>query len=236
MPDSETRGVAERFAEIQSRIQQACDRSGRRVEDVLLIGASKRIDIEKIAQARDAGLTVCGENRVQEGIDKIPQLEGLRWHLIGPLQRNKARKAIDLFEMIHSLDSPRLADTLDRLGCERERAVDALIEVNLGGESSKAGIAPAELEDFATSVSGRDGLKIHGLMTIPPRREQAEQTRSDFREMSRLLTRLESLALPGVEARHLSMGMSHDFELAIEEGATMVRIGTALFGPRPPLT
>ncbi len=224
--------VTERVREIQRRIEAAARRAGRDPAEVTLVGASKRQPVERLLEARDAGVRVLGENRVQEALAKVPQVPGVRWHMIGRLQRNKARKAVEVFELIHSLDSLRLAETLDRLGVERGRPVECLVEVNVGGEESKGGVAPEDLGPFLEAVAGREGLRVLGLMTIPPWREDPEDVRPYFRLLRELAEEAAARRLPGVAMRELSMGMSHDFEVAIEEGATFVRIGTALFGPR----
>ncbi len=225
--------VTERVREILGRIESAARRAGRDPAEVVLVGASKRQPIERLLEARDAGVRVFGENRVQEALGKIPQVPGVRWHMIGRLQRNKARRAAEAFELIHSVDSLRLAEVLDRLGRERGRPVECLVEVNVGGEETKGGVAPAELPGFLEALAGREGLRVLGLMTLPPWREDPEEVRPYFRQLRRLAEEAAARRLPGIEMRHLSMGMSHDFEVAIEEGATFVRIGTALFGPRP---
>ncbi len=224
--------VTERVREIRRRIEAAARRAGRDPAEITLVGASKRQPVERLLEARDAGVRVLGENRVQEALAKVPQVPGVCWHMIGRLQRNKARKAVEVFELIHSLDSLRLAETLDRLGVERGRPVDCLVEVNVGGEETKGGVAPAELGAFLDAVAGREGLRVLGLMTIPPWREDPEEVRPYFRRLRELAGEAATRELPGVAMRELSMGMSHDFEVAIEEGATFVRIGTALFGPR----
>ncbi len=224
--------VTERVREIRRRIEAAARRAGRDPAEITLVGASKRQPIERLLEARDAGLRVLGENRVQEALAKVPRVPGVRWHFIGRLQRNKARRAVEVFELIHSLDSLRLAEALDRLGRERGRPVDCLVEVNVGGEETKGGITPGDLHPFLEALAGRDGLRILGLMTIPPWREDPADVRPFFRELADLARQAAARPLPGVEMRHLSMGMSHDFEVAVEEGATLVRVGTALFGPR----
>ncbi|UCF68695.1 MAG: YggS family pyridoxal phosphate-dependent enzyme, partial [Acidobacteriota bacterium] len=196
------------------------------------IAATKTVSVEAIRAAQQAGVTICGEKRVQEAAAKIPQDPGMTRHLIGHLQRNKARRAAELFEMIHSLESPRLAVVLDRIGTERGRPIAALIEVNVAEEPSKSGVSPSELSSLVEHVAGRHGLVIHGLMAIPPLVDEPARTRGYFRKLAQLAADLRKRSLPGVSAGHLSMGMSSDYELAVEEGATFVRVGTALFGPR----
>jgi hypothetical protein len=224
--------MKERVREVKSRIEAAARRAGRDPAAVTLIGASKTVDPELVRAALAAGVEIFGENRVQEAERKISAAPGGRWHLIGHLQRNKARRAVELFEMIQSLDSVRLAEVLDRIGQERGRPVDALVEVNLGGEATKSGFDPAELSFALDELAGRPGLRILGLMTIPPFFDDPTLSRPFFRRLRELAHEYSRRGLPGASFGHLSMGMSGDYEVAVEEGATFVRIGTALFGGR----
>ena len=220
MPD--IRGNLE---QVMARIERACGRAGRRPEDVLLIAVSKTVEAERIRSAVEAGVRALGENRVQEARDKVAALgRPVPWHLIGPLQTNKARDAVRLFDCIHSVDRLELARELDRRARAEARVVDALVEVNVGEEPQKAGVVPAELKALVDAVRGLPGLRVRGLMAIPPAAPDPEATRPHFRRLRELRDEL------GLE--HLSMGMSADYETAIEEGATMVRVGTAIFGPR----
>ena len=219
---------AERLASVLGRIRAAAERVGRDPNSVRLIGASKTVPAPVLVQAVRAGLADLGENRVQEAEAKAPLLRaeltdgaGPVWHLIGHLQSNKARKAVALFDWIHSVDSPRLAEGLDRIAQELGRAPQVLIEVNTSGEASKEGVAPEDAAALIALVAGLGSLRLAGLMTIGP-------TGGDPRPAFRLLRRLRDAA--GLD--ELSMGMSGDFEAAIEEGATMVRVGSALFGAR----
>ncbi len=223
-----------RASSVRERIAAAAHRAGRSVDEIELVAVSKTQPIEAVREVLAAGVRVFGENRVQEGVVKVPALPEARWHFIGRLQRNKARRAVELFELIHGLDSVRLAETLARLGEERGRPVDALIEVNVGGEGSKGGVAEGELDAFAEHCATLSGLRILGLMAIPPFLDDPEEVRPYFRALAAHAERLRARKLPNVTMRHLSMGMSGDFEVAIEEGATLVRVGTALFGPRRP--
>lgn len=225
-------GIARRVARLFERIETACHRGGRNLREVTLVAASKTMPVEAIRAAAEAGVAVFGENRVQEAIRKIEALPGLHWHMIGTLQRNKARKAIDLFEMIHSVDSLELGLTLERLGRERHRPVEALLEVNVGGEETKGGFPPGEIPETLRRLAGLEGLRIRGLMAIPPPVADPEESRRPFRTLRQLAEDLDRLSLPLVAMQELSMGMSDDFEIAIEEGATLIRVGTALFGPR----
>jgi pyridoxal phosphate enzyme (YggS family) len=219
-------GVSDRAREIARRVELAARRAGRPPSAVTLVAASKSQPPAALAEAFAAGIRVFGENRVQEAEPKIAALPGPRWHFIGRLQRNKARRAVELFELIHSVDSVRLAEALARLGEERGRPVCVLVEVNLGGEATKGGFEVDELPEALAALAGRPGLEVQGLMTIPPPVDDPEQSRPFFRRLAELARRHD---LP-----QLSMGMSDDFEVAIEEGATFVRVGTALFGERLP--
>lgn len=218
--------VAGNLARVQERIRRAAARAGRAPEEVLLVGVSKFVDPERIRAAVAAGLPALGENRVQEAKGKIEVLgRPVPWHFVGRLQTNKARDALLLFDLIQSVDRPELAQELHRRSVAAGRVVDVLVQVNLAGEATKGGFTPAELKRVLEALAGLPGLRLQGLMTIPPPVTDAEQSRGWFRQLAEL--RDEA----GLE--HLSMGMSDDFEIAVEEGATIVRIGTAIFGPRP---
>ena len=225
--------IAERLAGIRERIDGACRRSGRRPDEVVLVGAAKRQPIEKLIAARDAGLTVVGENRVQEAQAKQPRVSGLDWHLIGPLQSNKAKRAAEIFSTVHSIDRPKIARALDREAGRLEKRLEGFLEVNLGREESKHGFDPDRLLDLVRPLADLESLSILGLMAIPPLEDDPSATRAWFvrlRELrDELCERPEWSGCPG----RLSMGMSADFEIAIEEGATHVRVGTLLFGERP---
>jgi len=209
---------------VQEAVARACARAGRSPDHVLLIAVSKTMDVERVRLAIAAGVAALGENRVQEAKEKIEALgRPVPWHLIGSLQTNKARDAARLFDWIHSVDRLDLAQELSR---RVDRALNILLQVNLGDEPQKGGVAPAELKRLHEMVAALPNLKVRGLMAIPPATEQPEQARPFFRQLRELREQL------GLE--HCSMGMSADFEVAIEEGATMVRVGTAIFGPRAP--
>jgi len=208
---------------VQEAVARACARAGRSPDHVLLIAVSKTMEAERIRLAIEAGVAALGENRVQEAKEKIAALgHPVPWHLIGSLQTNKARDAARLFDWIHSVDRLDLARELSRRA--GDRVLNVLLQVNLGDEPQKGGIAPAEVKRLAESVAGLPGLRVRGLMAIPPAAENPEDTRPHFRRLRELRDEL------GFE--HCSMGMSADYEVAIEEGATMVRVGTAIFGPR----
>jgi pyridoxal phosphate enzyme (YggS family) len=226
--------IRENVARVLGRIAAACARAGRRPEDVKLVAVSKAVSPELIRQAYEAGLRDFGENRVQEAEAKRPALADLdaTWHLVGHLQTNKAKPARELFQYIHSLDSLRLAERLDRVASPGGQRLPVLLEVNLGEELTKSGAREAELLQLALGVSQLPTLELRGLMAMPPLFEDPDKTRPFFRRLRELAEMIESHRLPGVSMRELSMGMSHDFEVAVEEGATMIRIGTAIFGPR----
>lgn len=211
---------------VQEAIARACGRAGRSPDEVRLIAVSKTVEMERIRLAIAAGVPALGENRVQEAREKIEALgRPVPWHLIGSLQTNKAKDAARLFDWVHSVDRLELARELDRRARALGRTVDALLEVNVGEEPQKTGVRPDEIRLLLDALAGMSGIRIRGLMAIPPAVESGEQSRPHFRRLRELRD------AAGLE--HLSMGMSADFEVAIEEGATMVRVGTAIFGPRP---
>lgn len=222
--------VAANWQRVRDAVAAAAEQAGRDPRAVRIVAVSKTKPVELIEQAVAAGATDIGENYVQEAAAKIPRVHGaVSWHFIGRLQRNKARRAVELFRLIHTVDDLRLALLLDRLGMERGGPVHALIEVNTGGEPTKAGLRPDEVEALLTAVRERRGLSIDGLMTVPPP-GAPDATRRFFRTLRQLRDDLRArLQLPLAE---LSMGMTDDFTIAIEEGATLVRIGRGIFGAR----
>jgi pyridoxal phosphate enzyme (YggS family) len=223
--------LAENLSSIQQRIAAACQRAGRDPASVMLMAVSKTHPPETVQEATDLGLVFFGENKVQEAKAKIPQCPGkLRWHFIGHLQSNKARDAVDLFEMIQSVDSLALAQEINKRCEQAGKRMPILLEVNLAGEASKFGYAPERLLAEFNELNALPRLEIHGLMTVPPWKPAAEQVQPFFRQARELKQQCEEIL--GAPLPHLSMGMSGDFEVAIEEGATIVRIGTALFGER----
>jgi hypothetical protein len=226
--------LAENIAKLRERIAAACARAGRKPEEVRLIAISKTFPPERIREAYEAGLRDFGENRVQEAAAKRPALSDLTitWHLVGHLQSNKAKPARELFHWIHSVDSLRLAEKLDKVAQSRGEKLPVLLEVNLGGEAAKTGAESSAVGELAEELSRLETLELRGLMVIPPFLEEPEMGRPYFRRLRELAKEVAARDLPNVSMQELSMGMSHDFEVAIEEGATMVRIGTAIFGPR----
>lgn len=228
--------LASRFAGIERRIQAACERSGRVRAAVRLVGASKRQPLPLLAAAYELGLRCFGENRVQEAVAKAPELPAdIEWHLLGPLQSNKIRKAVAICRVLHAVDRLGVALEIDAEAARQGRRVHGFVEVNLGAEDSKHGFAPEDLVATLESLANLEHLEIRGLMAIPPPGARAEDSRPHFRRLAAL--RDELARRPEWRARgfagELSMGMSDDFEVAIEEGATLVRIGSALFGERP---
>jgi pyridoxal phosphate enzyme (YggS family) len=230
-------GMQERLDRIRARIDDACRRAGRPAGGVTLVGASKTQPAAALAEAFQAGLRAFGENRVQEGLAKSRELPPemaaeIAWHLIGPLQSNKVRPALDLFRTVHSIDRPRIAEALDREAGARGLAVSGFLEVNLGGEESKHGFPADGLAEAVRPLSRLRGVRIVGLMAIPPQGDSPEDSRPWFRRLRELRDDLAGRPEWAGFSGWLSMGMSDDFEVAVEEGATHVRVGTALFGPR----
>lgn len=227
--------LAARFGYVHTRIEAAAQRSGRSMEEITLIAISKTQPTEMIRAAIDVGIANLGENRVQEAEGKIVELGryAAQWHFVGHLQENKARRAIGLFDMIHSLDSVPLARRLDRL-CESERRAElpVLVQINLGGEETKTGINFKDMAQLLDVVATCPRLRLEGLMTLPPYSEDPEGGRPYFKRLRELRDQLHAEGRFGDRPGALSMGMSNDFEVAIEEGATIVRVGTAIFGQR----
>ena len=224
-------GIRANVARIRDEIAAAAESSGRTAEAITLVAVSKTVEPIRIQGAIEAGIRHLGENRVQEAQGKVPLIHGpVTWHMVGHLQRNKAGQAVELFDMIQSVDSKRLAEALSRRALQADRIVDVLVEVNVGGEASKIGISPEETESLIEDIKDLPGISVRGLMTIPPYDPNPEKVRPYFRRMHELFQHLkDKTPTPMV---HLSMGMSSDFAVAIEEGATMVRVGTAIFGAR----
>ena len=226
--------VAANYRRITDSIADATLKSGRDARQVKLLAATKSQTIELIRAAVDAGINLIGENYVQEAAGKKPLITGaLEWHMIGHLQRNKVKAAVDLFDVFESLDNLALARELDKEGQRRDKVIRVFVEVNLGGEESKTGVMEHQAAALVEQIARLSHLRIEGLMSVPPYKEDPEEVRPYFRKLRLLQVKLgESRSLP-LELCELSMGMSHDYKVAIEEGATIVRIGTALFGPRP---
>ena len=226
MLESRMLDIAANLERVRERVARAAERAGRRPEDVLLIGVSKVVEVERIRAALAAGIGALGENRVQEAKAKVAELgRPVPWHLIGHLQTNKVKDALPLFDLIQSLDRLELAQELERRAAALGRVVEALLQVNVASEASKGGFAPDAVGAALDTIGALSHVRIRGLMVIPPEAARPEDARPWFRRLRELADK------HGLRER--SMGMSGDFEVAIEEGATMVRVGTAIFGPRP---
>ena len=229
--------IAQNIAHIRERIDAAARHAGRESSTVILMAVSKTFPAETIRQAYAAGIRIFGENRVQEFAGKIHAMRDLtdaEWHLVGHLQSNKATKATELFGAIDSVDSTKLAEKLNAAAQAAGKILPVLIEVNIGGEAAKGGVAPHS-EEFERILAGAPSwkhLSIRGLMTVPPYAEDPEKARPFFRQLREIRDEIAARKLPAVSMDVLSMGMSHDFEVAIEEGSTCVRVGTAIFGER----
>ena len=226
--------IPTRLAEVRERIANAASRAGRKPEDVRLIAVSKTHPIEAVRAAAEAGQVDFGENKVQEALQKIAattELE-IRWHLIGHLQSNKVTKAAPAFAAIHAIDSIDLVRRVDAVSVAREAAPDLYIQVDLAGESTKFGAPEADVPALARAAAGCRAARLRGLMLLPPWFDDPEQARPYFRRLRELRDRLVEDGIDRSHLRELSMGMSHDFEVAIQEGATLVRVGTAIFGKR----
>ena len=217
--------------QVQQRIQTACLRAGRKPEDILLIAVTKTIEESRIQQAIQEGLTHFGENYIQEAQRKIENLNKGTWHFIGHLQTNKAKMALNLFSMIQTLDSQKVAQELNRQALTAGKTIDVLIQVNEAGEISKSGLMPEQVSGLLKGSPAWSALRIRGLMTIPPYDPDPEKSRTWYHSLFQRRDKWQQ-EFPKLDLNHLSMGMSHDFEVAIEEGATIIRVGTALFGPR----
>ncbi len=225
--------IADNLKRVQDRIAAAAMRAGRDPSAIKLVVVTKTVDIERIRQAVDAGALILGENRVQEAKEKIEQLGPVAsWHLIGRLQSNKAKYAVKLFYLIHSVDTIDLANEIDKQAAKINKVQDVLIEVSIAGEASKAGVGLTETVALVRETAKLRNLSVKGLMTIPPFLDDPEGVRPYFRRLRELSEAIAKENIPNVSLKELSMGMSHDFEVAIEEGATLVRVGTAIFGER----
>jgi pyridoxal phosphate enzyme (YggS family) len=230
--------ISENVARVRERIAAAAARVGRDPKSITLMAVSKTVETERIREAVKAGIQVFGENRVQEFEAKFPGTEdrkGATWHLIGHLQTNKVRKAAEIFDAVDSLDSQRLAEKLDQAAGVAGKVLPVLIEINVGGETSKTGIPldSPELDQLLQAMPRFEHLQVRGLMAVPPVTPEPKGARPYFRLVRDLRDSIAARKLPGIEMETLSLGMSHDFEVAIEEGSTCVRVGTAIFGERP---
>jgi pyridoxal phosphate enzyme (YggS family) len=227
--------IEKTLREVMDKIRNSAIKAGKDPDRIRLVTVSKTVEIERIMEAINAGATILGENRVQEAGKKIQdskfktQNYGVEWHLIGNLQKNKAKTAVDLFDLIHSVDSQGLAEELNKYAAKKGKIQRVLVQVKLSDEEAKHGLPEKDLMGLLEKVSTLDYLRLEGLMTMPPYFESPEETRPFFKRLRQIADKAKGKGLP---VNELSMGMSHDFEVAIEEGSTMVRIGTAIFGER----
>ena len=225
--------IAENLAEVWERICQAIQKSGRDPDSVHLVAVSKQVGMAQIEEARIAGAVIFGENKIQDAVPKVDQMgsEGISWHFIGHLQKNKVKFLGEHFDLIHSVDSLELAEKI-AAQCQTENRVQSvLLQVNVSGETTKFGMEPGELEKQMVAFSRLKGIRVEGLMTIPPYHPNPENSRSHFSRLREFRDQCEKQNR--LSLHELSMGMTNDFEVAVEEGATLVRVGTAIFGPRP---
>ena len=225
--------LAQNFAEVENNIKQACERAGRKRDEVTLIAVSKTKPVEMLQEAYDLGTRVFGENKVQEIVDKYDALPNdISWHMIGHLQRNKIKYIIDKVELIHSVDSVRLAEAIEKEASKHNLIANILMEVNVAKEDTKFGLMVEEVETVIEEISKFPHIRVKGLMTIAPFVENPEENREYFKRLRKLSVDIDSKKFDNVTMSILSMGMTNDYEIAIEEGATMVRVGTGLFGVR----
>ena len=224
--------IAENLAEVRERIFQAIQKSGRNPDSVQLVSVSKQVDIAQIEEARIAGAVIFGENKIQDAVPKIDQMgsEGISWHFIGHLQKNKVKFLDERFDLIHSVDSLELAEKIANQCQSENRVQSVLLQINVSGETAKFGMEPGELENQMLAFSRLKGIRVEGLMTIPPYHPDSENSRRHFSRLRELRDQCEKQTR--LSLHELSMGMTNDFEVAVEEGSTLVRVGTAIFGSR----
>jgi pyridoxal phosphate enzyme (YggS family) len=226
-------GLEENIKDIWSRIEKTAAKVGKNREDIKLAAVTKTVKVERIKEAIKCGIQIIGENKVQEAESKFDRItEKVEKHLVGHLQTNKAKKAVELFDLIQSVDSQHLAQEISKRADQMGKVMDVLVEINTSGEKTKFGIDPVEALSFIKSISNWEGIKIRGLMTIGLFSDNPEDTRPCFKKLKSIFEKIKSENIPRVEMRYLSMGMTSDFEVAIQEGSNMVRIGTGIFGPR----
>lgn len=224
--------IAENIEKVRFNICEAARRAGRKPSDITLIGVSKTVAVPRIKEAVSLGITELGENRVQELDEKYGEIDGVNWHLIGHLQTNKVKYVADKVKLIHSVDSVHLADEIERQAKLKNITVDILLQVNVSGEESKFGIAPSEAMRFAEYAEGLENTRLSGLMTVPPPVSEPSENKKYFNELFELSAKISAERYDNIKMNVLSMGMSGDYTAAIECGATMVRVGSAIFGNR----
>lgn len=224
--------IADNIRYVLDQVRVSADLVNRDPSEINLVAVTKTVPVERIEQAVAAGLRVLGENRVQELNEKYPTLPGVEWHLIGHLQSNKVKYIVDKIALLHSLDSISLAEEINKRMTQLGRAMDVLVQVNIADESTKFGIKPAETEQFIDKIRSLPGVRIQGLMTIGPYAASEQEIRGVFRHLKLLADKVKTIGFPEVEMKHLSMGMSNDYRIAVEEGATLIRVGSTIFGQR----
>ncbi len=225
--------IKENWDRLWERIDQVCHHSGRHPEEIKVVAVAKTIPLELVKEAVDCGITEIGENRVQEAKSKFEAIgDRAHWHLVGHLQTNKVKAALEMFDLIHSLDSMKLANEISSRAQSMNKEARVLMQVNTSAEESKFGLEPERVLGFAEQVAALPNLKVLGLMTIGPFTEEENLIRRSFRELRRLFQELKEASIPNIDMEILSMGMSADYEVALQEGANMLRIGTSIFGPR----
>ena len=227
--------IGEALREVQRRIERAAVDCGRSPDSVKLVAVSKTVPTERVLEGIEAGITILGENYVQEAKEKIEALKSypVSWHFIGHLQSNKARHVIGLFDLIHSVDTLKLARELDKRAKKAGKVQEILMQINISGEETKSGVDPTQVMPLVHDVGALENLSVRGLMTMPPFFNEPEKVRPYFRALRQLGNRIRTESIPAVYMNELSMGMSGDFETAIQEGATLIRVGTSIFGKRP---
>ncbi len=226
--------IAQRVESVLSAIRSAAEKAGRRPDSIRLVAATKTVTADRIREGIGAGLSILGENRVQEAIPKVEALAQapVRWHFIGHLQRRKVRSVVGIFELIHSVDSLELAQEIDRRAGEASRPQAILLEVNIGGETTKGGFHQDGFVQLVSTMAALSNIQIKGLMAIPPPTAEPESARTYFVRLRELAEAIAAQRIPGVAMDELSMGMSNDYDIAVQEGATLVRVGSAIFGER----
>lgn len=221
--------IRENIRRIQDDIASVCQRIGKNPQEITLVAITKNASASQIQEALDNGITDIGENRIQEAQEKYKGISGARFHLVGHLQTNKIKPALEIFDLIHSLDSIHLAQEIEKIAAKSEKKIQCLIQVNVSGENTKFGVSEKELDSLLEEVSTLRHIQVKGLMTIAPLVDDAEAARPHFRRLRLLKESIEKQSLPNIEMKYLSMGMTNDYRVAIEEGSNMLRIGRAIF-------
>jgi len=225
--------IEENLSRLRAKIFKACEKVKRNPQEIKIVAVTKNVAVEKINEAIACGIEIIGENKVQEALAKYEQIDKkVLWHLVGHLQTNKVKKALEIFDMIQSVDSLKLASEINKTAEEIGKIYPILLEINTSGEATKYGVKPEQTENLIREMQGLENLKIKGLMTVGPLSDDKQKVRLAFRQLKIIYEKLERVKISNLQLEYLSMGMSSDFEIAIEEGSNMLRIGTAIFGPR----